>query len=219
MRGTSSEKLNNELGWLFLYDRRTFRRVYLHYKIQDNLTPAYLNKEISPDWDLIYNLRRPRQVSVKSRTGKYTSSFFPHCMRAWENPSILIKMSPSVNIFKKRYHGFYKVESSPIYRIHDPSGLKYLTRLRLGLSHIMEISKTHRHHVVIATTIQLNPSNISYCIKEQRIFQVFAQRFHLFPFKQKLKSDFTLWLWNFGRSNKQIYTSKSTRIFKIFFQI
>ena len=76
VRGTSSEKLNNELGLLFLYDRRAFRRMYLYYKLQNNLTPAYLSKQISPDRSLIYNLRRARQVSVKSRTGKYKSSFF-----------------------------------------------------------------------------------------------------------------------------------------------
>ena len=59
-------------------------------------------------------------------------------MRAWENLSTLIKISPSVSIFKKRYLGFYKVELSPIYKIHDPFGLTYLTRLRLGLSHLKD---------------------------------------------------------------------------------
>ena len=53
-------------------------------------------------------------------------------------PQHMNKISPSVSIFKKRYLGFYRVESSPIFRIHDPSGLKYLTRLRLGLSHLKE---------------------------------------------------------------------------------
>ena len=49
--------------------------------------------------------------------------------------------------------GFFNVTPNPIYGIHNPVGLKYLTHLRVGLSHL----RAHKH--------QYNFSDISskYC--------------------------------------------------------
>ena len=42
IRGTSKEKLYNELGIMSLYDRRTFHRLLQFYKIKNDLLPEYL---------------------------------------------------------------------------------------------------------------------------------------------------------------------------------
>ena len=50
---------------------------------------------------------------------------------------------------------FFNVTPNPIYRIHDPIGLKYLTRLRVGLSHL----RAHKFYHNFKDTI----SNICLC--------------------------------------------------------
>ena len=65
-------------------------------------------------------------------------SFFPDTSFSWNMLSSFIKNSPSLNIFKNRYMEFFNVSPNPIYGIHNPIGLRYLTRLRVGLSHLRE---------------------------------------------------------------------------------
>ena len=49
---------------------------------------------------------------------------------------VLLKLSPSLSIFKKRDMDSFIVKPNAIYGIHNPIGLRYLTRLRVGLSHL-----------------------------------------------------------------------------------
>ena len=44
IRGTSRDRIYNELGIMSLYDRRNFRRLVFLYKIKNDLLPNYLNK-------------------------------------------------------------------------------------------------------------------------------------------------------------------------------
>ena len=136
IRGTSKEKLYNELGIESLYNRRTFHRLFYFYKIKNNLSPEYLKNEIPEAAINCHSTRYHRDNWISTRTNKYKYSFFPHCVNAWNNLSNFIKTSPSKNIFKKRYTEFFHVNASSIFGIHNPTGLKYLTRLRLGLSHL-----------------------------------------------------------------------------------
>ena len=54
IRGTSYEKLNQELGFEILKSRRWFRKLCLFYKIINNQSPSYLFDYI-PSTDRIYN--------------------------------------------------------------------------------------------------------------------------------------------------------------------
>ena len=38
--------------------------------------------------------------------------------------------------FRKRYSDFFAVKPNSIFNVHKPIGLKYLTRLRVGFSHL-----------------------------------------------------------------------------------
>ena len=44
---------------------------------------------------------------------------------------VLLKSSPSLSIFKKRYSDFVIVKPNTIYEIHNPIGLSYLIRLHV----------------------------------------------------------------------------------------
>ena len=60
----------------------------------------------------------------------------------WENLSKFITESPSLGIFKKRYLDFFAVKPNSIFNVHKPTGLKYLTRLSVGFSHL----KSHKYN-------------------------------------------------------------------------
>ena len=141
IRGTSKEKLYNELGFMSLYDRRTFHRLLQFYKIKNGLLPEYLKNEIPDDVPRLHNTRHQRGHVITTRTNKYLYSFFPHSMNVWTALSNFIKLSPSVSTFKKRYMDFYNADCNPVYNVHNPLGLKLLHRLRTGLSHLRE----HKH--------------------------------------------------------------------------
>ena len=61
----------------------------------------------------------------------------------WNNLSELITLAPSFEIFKKRYLKFFENKPSYIYFVHNPLGLKLLTRLRVGLSHLRSHKYNH----------------------------------------------------------------------------
>ena len=83
-------------------------------------------------------------------TLKFRHSFFPDISNSWNYPSSFIKNAPTLNVFKKRYMEFFIVTSKPIYGIHNPVGIKYLTRLQVGLSHLR--AHKYQHNFVDTTT-------------------------------------------------------------------
>ena len=81
--------------------------------------------------------RTNRNDVMIARTQKFSYSFFPDTSNSWNYISTFIKNSSTLNVFKKRYMEFFDITPNPIYDIHDhPIGIKYLTRLRVGLSHL-----------------------------------------------------------------------------------
>ena len=46
-------------------------------------------------------------------------------------------------LFKKRILEFIRPKANSIFNIHNPMGIKYLTRLRLGFSHLKEHKFEH----------------------------------------------------------------------------
>ncbi len=143
IRGTSREKIYNELGLMSLHDRRTFHRLTLFYKIRHKLVPSYLNDLMPETRPSNYNFRSHQAEIYPTRTNKFRYSFFPHCVRMWNNLSKSITLSPSLEIFKNRYLIFFEHKPSNVYFVHNPLGLKLLTRLRVGLSHLRSHKYNH----------------------------------------------------------------------------
>ena len=125
-----------------LYDRRRFHRLSFHYKIINNLTPAYLRNFIPASTERLRLTRTNRNNVIPSRTLKYRHSFFPDTSYAWNLLGDSIKTSPSLTIFKNRLLTFFNSKQNCIYDIHNRVSLRYLTRLRVGLSHI----RSHKYH-------------------------------------------------------------------------
>ena len=134
-RGTSREKLYAELGWESLSLRRWSRRLTLFYKIVNNLTPNYTRDPIPPHQQSQYSLRKHDVIGqIRTRTERFKSTFYPHCLSEWNALETETRLAPSVAIFKKKMLLKIRPSGKPVYGIHDPKGLSYLTQLRVGLS-------------------------------------------------------------------------------------
>ena len=71
------------------------------------------------------------------------NSFFPFTISEWNNLDCIIRNSKSLSIFKKNLLNFIRPCANSIFNIHNPYGIKLLTRLRLGLSHLRDHKFRH----------------------------------------------------------------------------
>ena len=134
-KGTSREKIYEELGWESLDLRRWSRRLVLFYKIMKNLTPDYTRNPIPQRQESNHGLCRQATIGqIRARTKRFKSTFYPNCLSEWEKLYPEIRESRSVNVFKKQLLGLIRPPSKSVYGIHDPKLLSVLTQLPVGLS-------------------------------------------------------------------------------------
>ena len=96
------------------------------------------------------SLRLNRAPTVPNfRTERFKSTFFPSCSCNWNQLDPNIQNSSSIEVFKRALLSFIRPKPANVYRIHHPRGLKLLTRLRLGLSHLREHKFRHNFNDTI----------------------------------------------------------------------
>ena len=84
-----------------------------------------------------YSLRSNRSFYY-SRTERFKASFFPSSTYNWNKVDPEIQKYSSLEIYKRALLKFIRPTSANVHKIHHQRGLKLLTRLRLGLSHLRE---------------------------------------------------------------------------------
>lgn len=97
--------LYRETGWETLESRRKNHKLYLFYKMINNITPTYLSSLIPPHIEntTVYGLRNATNIrQIMSRTQLYYNSFLPSCIRAWNELSPDVRDVNSFAIFKNR---------------------------------------------------------------------------------------------------------------------
>ena len=101
---------------------------------------------------VIYNTTRPDQTrsnstkimeQIRARTKVFENSFFLYCIKEWLKLGEEIQSIESSKQFKKTILDFIRPKENSIYAIHDISGLKLLTCLRLNFSHLNEHKFRH----------------------------------------------------------------------------
>ena len=145
IRGTSSEKLFQELGLETLKSRRWFRKLYLFYKILHSKSPSYLFNLI-PENNNLYASRSALNNQIpffNVKTNFFKNSFFPAVITEWNNLDISIRNSSSCHIFKNLILKFIRPEPNRISSTQNFEGLKLLTRMRLDLSHLADHKFRH----------------------------------------------------------------------------
>ena len=122
----SNRKIYQELGLESLKSRRWFRKLCRFYKIFNDKSPCYLFN-LTPNFNSVHNTR----LSYNIPPIKVRHDYF-------NKVDLNIRNSASLNVFKKKLLNFMRPCANNIFDIHNPLGIKLLTRLRLGLSPLHE---------------------------------------------------------------------------------
>ena len=73
----------------------------------------------------------------------FENSFFPYCIKEWSKLNDQIRNIESINKFKVAILNFIRPKVSSVFDIHDTSGIKLLSRLRLNFNHLNEHKFRH----------------------------------------------------------------------------
>ena len=73
----------------------------------------------------------------------FRNSFFPSTVIEWNKLDNNIRNSESVSAFKKQILKFIRPSPNSTFNVHHPHGIKLITRLRVGLSHLHERKFRH----------------------------------------------------------------------------
>ena len=89
-----------------------------------------------------------RQFSTRAKI--FEPSFFPYCIKVWNNLSEELRKIKSTDQFKTKILSFIRPQENSIFKIHDINGIKLLNRLRLHFCHLNEHKFRHNFRATIA---------------------------------------------------------------------
>ena len=107
------------------------------YKIKNNGIPSYLAELIHSESHLYNSQNKSNITTYSCRTDAFKYSFFPWMINEWNKLNFNIRTS-SFNIFRANLIKIIRPIPNSVFGIFNPLGLKLITRLRLGLSHLNE---------------------------------------------------------------------------------
>ena len=91
-----------------------------------------------------YNTRNANNVpQFKVKHNFFKNSFFPSVVIEWNKLDLNIRNSENLFIFKKKLLKFIRPSGNSVFKCPNPEGIKLLTKLRLGLSHLREHKFRH----------------------------------------------------------------------------
>ena len=106
-------------------------------------SPSYLYHLI-PKPLTSYSTRNSENLPpIKANHSFFKNTFFPSTIIEWNKLDSNIRCSPSYKLFRKRILEFIRPQPNSIFNIPNSLGLTYLTRLRVGLSHLREHKFRH----------------------------------------------------------------------------
>ena len=73
-----------------------------------------------------------------SKHNFFKNTFFPSTVFEWNKLDPSLQNSASYNVFKNSVLKFIRPSPNKSFQCHNPKGIKLVTRLRLGLSHLWE---------------------------------------------------------------------------------
>ena len=143
IRGTSKGKIYQKLGLESLRDRRWYRKLCLFYKILKNENPKYLFSLI-PTRRSLYSARNIHNIPlVNTKHNFFKNSFFPSTIIEWNDVNPHHRKSENFSVFNSNILNFIQPSPNSVYNCHNPKGICLITRLRCGLSHLIERKFKH----------------------------------------------------------------------------
>ena len=142
IQGTSRDRIYQELGLESLKYGRWYKSLSCMFKTMNEHAPNYLINLI-PKCEKTIRTRNNHVPTYHCRADCFKFSFFLATLSDWFNLDPSIKNSESISSFKSKLLSFILPVQSNVYNIFDPQGLKLLTRLRLGFSHLSLVNFRH----------------------------------------------------------------------------
>ena len=125
IRGTSKEKIYQELDFESLQQRRWYRKLCCPFTIIKNRSPSCLF-QLVPSSTLRYLTRKSDSISqIRTKHNFFKNSFFPSTINECNNLDPDIRNSDSVSKILK----FIRPKPNSIYNCHNPKGIRVITRL------------------------------------------------------------------------------------------
>ena len=143
IRGTSKEKLYQELGLQSRQLRRWFRKLGTFYEIYKSKSPQYLFKLIPEKTHAYATTNVDNIPCFKMRHNFYKNSFFPSTIIEWNNLDPTLRNSKSFVDFKNSILKFIRPSPSNVFNCNNHKGIRLITRLRVGMSHLREHKFKH----------------------------------------------------------------------------
>ena len=107
----------------------------LLFKLSKDQSPKYIFY-IIPKLIRPFSTRNANNIPhFKVKRSFFKNTFFPSFIIEWNKLDPEIQNAPSHNIFKKNILKFIRPVANKIFGCHNLKGIKYWTRLRLGLSY------------------------------------------------------------------------------------
>ena len=117
------------------------------YKIMNGFAPKYLVNYLNINDNQVYKTRASEHNNIerfRTRTENFKQSFFPFCVNEWCKLDISLRKAEKFKRFKSMLKDFFNLKQKSLLAIHDPAGVRLLSRLRLKFSHLNE--HKHRHN-------------------------------------------------------------------------
>ena len=149
-----------------LQRQRWYRKLCLFYKIFKENKPVYLFNLI-PTKNSNYNTRNTDKITLfHTKFNFFKNSFFPSTVIEWNKLDPNLRSAASLSVFKKNLLKFIRPSPNSVFNCHNCRGIKYLTKLRLGLSH----SREHKFKHSFQDNLNPHLVRVALILKQMRTF-------------------------------------------------
>ena len=143
-RGTSRQKLYDELGWENFHDLRWFRRLCHFFNLRRSNHPEYLFAEIPDAREISYSLRSANEYEPKvPKTVRFSHTYFHNILVEWNALDKDIRKSNTLGEFQGKLLAKIRPSKKSVFEVHDIRGLRCLTKLRVKFSPLNEHKFRH----------------------------------------------------------------------------
>ena len=115
---------------------------YLFYKVFKNEHPKYLFNLI-PVGCTLHATRTETNIPLIKTAKLFQKFVHLSVIIEWNNIDSNLRNSKSISVFKEKILNFIRPSPNSVFDIRNPKGIKLITRLRLGLSHLREHKFKH----------------------------------------------------------------------------
>ena len=138
-RGTSRQRLYEELGLETFYHRGWYRILCHFFSLNRSKLPEYIFIEILQERQLPYNLKNPSAYEQpRAKTVRYSSTYLHNTLFEWNLLEKEIQHCTSIARLKKEMLLITRLVKNSTFQVFDITDIKFLTRLHLHFSDLNE---------------------------------------------------------------------------------